>query len=192
MRDGRFHGWIERDDPFRLGRIGPNDAWRFPSFFSERTNVDASQISSLACAQWIVSVANLDEVAAVSTCPAARGRRVTAAASLTSPRVGTSVVAAKGFAPGEPPWLALTGTSMASPFVAGVAARMLQVAPTLTAAQIGGIMQRTARPLPGKTYEWADDAGFGVIDPHACLLEAAEHARRDDITDKFSENGQRP
>jgi hypothetical protein len=33
VRDGRYHGWIERDDPRQLGRIGDRDMWRFPSFF---------------------------------------------------------------------------------------------------------------------------------------------------------------
>lgn len=189
VRDGRFHGWIERDDPFRLGRIGPNDAWRFPSFFSEQTNVDASQISSLACAQWIVSVANLDGTAgrihvSSSQGPTRDGRNKPDVAA-----IGTDVVAAKGFSNDDAQWLALTGTSMASPFVAGVAARMLQAAPLLTAAQIGGIMQRTARPLPGRTYEWLNDSGFGIIDPGACLQEAVALSRREDITDKFKLNG---
>ena len=35
IRDGQFHAWIERDDPHKLGRIGTQDAWRFPSFFAE-------------------------------------------------------------------------------------------------------------------------------------------------------------
>jgi subtilisin family serine protease len=185
VRDGRFHGWIERDDPYRLGRIGPNDGWRFPSFFSERTNVDAAQISSLACAQSTVAVANLVEATSrihisSSQGPTRDGRNKPDVAA-----AGTDIVAAKGFSNDDAEWLALTGTSMASPFVAGVAARMLQIAPTLTAAQIGGIMQRTARPLPGVTYEWANDAGFGVIDPAACMQEAAALSRREDITDKF-------
>ena len=61
VRDGRFHAWIERDDPRQLGRIGAREAWRFPSFFSERSMVDNSTISTLACGQRVVSVANLDE-----------------------------------------------------------------------------------------------------------------------------------
>jgi subtilisin family serine protease len=71
---------------------------------------------------------------------------------------------------------------MASPHVAGVAAAMLSVAPRLNAAQIGGIIQRTARPLPGKTFDWATDAGFGVIDAPACIAEALLVNYRDDIT----------
>ena len=58
----------------------------------------------------------------------------------------------------------MTGTSMASPYVAGVAGLMLSLNPQLTAAQIGGIIQRTSRPLPGVGYDWQTVRGFGVID----------------------------
>jgi hypothetical protein len=67
----------------------------------------------------------------------------------------------------------MTGTSMASPFVTGVAGLMLALEPQLTAAQIEGILHRTSRPLPGRAFAWSDDAGFGMITPRACLEEAA-------------------
>jgi hypothetical protein len=59
---------------------------------------------------------------------------------------------------------------------------MLAVDGALTAAQIGGIIRRTAYPLPGGAYRWADDAGFGVIDGEACVLEAARIRMRKDLT----------
>jgi len=173
VRDGRFQGWIERDDPRRLGRVGEREAWRFPSFFSERSNVDRSSVSSLACAERVISVGNLDEAGerihvSSSQGPTRDGR--------TKPEVaapGTDVVAAKGFSDAGDPWVCMTGTSMASPFVAGVVGLMLAVQPKLTAAQIAGILQRTARPLPGGDFVWKNDAGFGRIDPEECLKEAA-------------------
>ena len=66
----------------------------------------------------------------------------------------------------------MTGTSMASPYVAGVAAQMLAREPRLTATQIVGIMRRTAQPLPGSDYAWQDAAGFGRIRPDMCVKEA--------------------
>ena len=42
----------------------------------------------------------------------------------------------------------------------------------LTAAQCAGILQRTARPLPGASYKWVNDVGFGRIDPEAAVEEA--------------------
>jgi len=61
---------------------------------------------------------------------------------------------------------------MASPFVCGTLALMLATRRDLTAAQIIGIIQRSAMPLVGKSFAWANDAGFGQIDPAGCVLEA--------------------
>ena len=70
----------------------------------------------------------------------------------------------------------MTGTSMASPYVCGVAALMLAVVPQLTSAQIQGIMRSTSSPLPGQTFGWRNDTGFGVIDAPACLSRTVEFA----------------
>jgi hypothetical protein len=70
---------------------------------------------------------------------------------------------------------------MASPYVAGVVGLMLATEPRLMAAQIEAIVRGTARPLPGASFEWANDAGFGVIDPEACLLETERVRVRKDL-----------
>ena len=75
----------------------------------------------------------------------------------------------------------MTGTSMASPYVAGVVGLMLSANEDLTSAQCSGILQRTARPLPGASYEWRNDAGFGVIDPAAAMDEARTFNQRIEI-----------
>jgi subtilisin family serine protease len=153
-----------------VGRIGRRAAWVFPSFFSEASVVDESTVSSLACGQRVVSVANLDE----------EGRRINPTSSQGPTRdkrqkpdiaaPGTDIVAAKAFTDGE--WVKMTGTSMASPFVAGVAGLMLSVNPGLTGAQIGGILQRTAEPLPGVDFAWDKTWGFGLLAPEQCVQEA--------------------
>jgi hypothetical protein len=94
---------------------------------------------------------------------------------------GSAIAAARGFAPPRQPWIAMTGTSMASPYVAGVAALMLAVEPSLTASQIIGIIRRTAQPLPGSDYRWQNNAGFGRIRPEACLEEAARAFALSDV-----------
>ena len=115
IRDGRFHGWIERDAP---GQIGDTSLWRFPSFFAGSSNVDNSSVSSLACGQRIVSVANLDEQTETINITSSQGPTRD---GRTKPEVaapGTDIIAANGFGdPGEE-WVSMTGTSMASPFVA--------------------------------------------------------------------------
>ena len=172
VRDGRYHGWIERDDPRRLGRFGEQEAWRFPSFFSERSNVDRSSVSSLACGERVISVGNLDEAGERVHVTSSQGPTRDGRPKPEVAAPGTDIVAARGF-DGDDPWVSMTGTSMASPFVAGVVGLMLATQPKLTAAQISGILQRTARPLPGSDFVWRNDAGYGRIDPEECLKEAS-------------------
>jgi hypothetical protein len=168
VRNGRFHAWIERDD---LIRVDGND-FRFPSFFGARSNVDDTSVSSLACGQDTIAVANLDEPLERINVSSSQGPTRDGRLKPDVAAPGTNIVAANGFADPSTPWLAMTGTSMASPYVTGVVALMLDAEPTLTAAQIEGIIQRTAKPLPAASYEWANDAGFGRIDPIACVAEA--------------------
>ena len=172
VRDGRFDAWIERDDPLELGREGMRRLFRFPSFFSEKSTVDSHSIGSLACGHRVVAVANLDDVrqrinASSGQGPTRDGRRKP---EIAAP--GTEILAANGFGDPDEPWIAMTGTSMASPYVTGILGLMLAINPQLTAAQCLGILQRTARPLAGASYEWANDMGFGRIAPEAALDEA--------------------
>lgn len=135
VRDGHYHGWIERDDPRPLGRIGEKDAWNFPSFFSERSNVDESSVSSLACGQRIISVANLDEAREQINISSSEGPTRDRRFKPEVAAPGTNVVAANGFVGPDSPWIAMTGTSMASPYVTGVAGLMLAIDPTLDAGK---------------------------------------------------------
>lgn len=182
VRDGAFHAWIERDDPGR-GRV--SSQWRLPSFFGPETFVDDSTISSLACGPLVIGVANLDEPRERLNVSSSQGPTRDGRLKPEIAAPGTEIVAACGFDPATQ-WIEMTGTSMASPYVAGVAGLMLSLDPSLTAAQIGGIIQRTSRPLPGASYEWRNDAGFGAIDASACLREVARLSQPvDDLTKRL-------
>ena len=182
VRDGRFHAWIERDDPRRFGPVGGREGWSFPSFFSAASNVDNSSVSTLACGQNIISVANLDSDRERINITSSQGptRDGRSKPEICAP--GTDIVSANGFAGADALWVSMSGTSMASPYVAGVAGLMLSADRRLTAAQIAGIMRRTAVPLPGDDFSWRDDAGFGRIGPDACLAEVAQVYKLTDIT----------
>lgn len=171
VRNGRFHAWIERDDAQPLDPK-KSALWRLPSFFGEQTYVDNASVSSLACGPRIIGVANVNAEEERINISSSQGPTRDGRLKPDIAAPGTQIVAARGFDPDQQ-WMRMTGTSMASPYVTGVAGLMLSVDPTLTAAQINGIIQRTSRPLPNSGYEWRDDAGYGTIDAEACVHEVA-------------------
>lgn len=181
IRDGRYHAWLERDDPRPIERRNGANFMAFPSFFSERSNVDRNSVSSLGCGERILSVGNYDTKRRRPNISSSQGptRDERNKPELLAP--GTDIVAANGFAGAADPWIGMTGTSMASPYVAGVAGLMFAIEPNLTAAQVIGIMRRTAHPMEDGDYGWKDDVGFGRIDPDACLTEAANINVRKDL-----------
>jgi subtilisin family serine protease len=193
VRDGKFHGWIERDDPRPIGRrAGDKEAWSFPSFFSERSNVDDSSIGSLACGLRVISVGNLNDEAERINISSSQGPTRDGRYKPDVVAPGTNIIAAKGFtgatASSPDAWIKMSGTSMASPYVTGVVGLMLAAqknkrGKNLTAAQVEGIIKRTATPLPGASYAWATDAGFGRINPIECIEEATR------INDRSEEKG---
>lgn len=188
VRDGRYDAWIERDDPRPLGRIGEVDAWLFPSYFSSRSNVDSNSVSSLACGRDVIAVGNADSENEQIHTSSSQGPTWDGRPKPDIVAPGTNIVAARGFGglADEDQWLSMTGTSMASPFVTGVAAQMLAREPRLTSTQIVGIMRRTAQPLPGSDYSWQDDAGFGVVQPGKCVSQVKQPFESIDIKDTES------
>ncbi len=172
VRDGRFDAWIERDDPGEVGRDAGRRLFRFPSFFSQKSNVDTHSISSLACGHRVIAVANLDELRRRINKTSSQGPTRDSRCKPEIAAPGTHIVAANGFEGANHLWVAMTGTSMACPYVTGVVGLMLAANRDITAAQCAGILQRTARPLAGASYEWANDAGWGRLDARAAIEEA--------------------
>lgn len=172
IRDGRYHGWIERDNLVGLGRFGDRAFWSFPSFFADGTNVDDSSLSTLGCGARVIAVANLDADAEAINVSSSQGptRDGRQKPDICAP--GTSILAANGF-DDDALWVEKTGTSMASPYVAGAVGLMLSLRPGMTASQVLGILRRTAAPLPGHSFSWRNDTGFGEIQVAACLREAS-------------------
>ncbi len=181
VRNGTFDAWIERDDPMEIERRGERRLFRFPSFFTERTNVDSHSITSLACGHRVIAVANLDEAREQINVTSSQGPTRDGRFKPEIAAPGTDVYAANGFATDGQTWIGMSGTSMASPYIAGVVGLMLDAGDSLTAAQCIGILQRTARPLAGASYEWVNDLGFGRIDPVAAVQEAGTINKRVEI-----------
>lgn len=79
-------------------------------------------------------------------------------------------------------WNANTGTSMATPVVAGVIALWLQAKPNLTREEILGVMERTCRhPDPKLNYP-NNQYGYGEIDAYHGLLDILSADRIEDIS----------
>jgi serine protease AprX len=72
-------------------------------------------------------------------------------------------------------YMAMDGTSMASPIVAGVVAAMVEANPRLTPAEIKEILKATADKLPGVR---STEQGAGVIDAPEAVAVAARLAGR--------------
>ncbi len=174
IRDGTWHAWIERDDPVVIGDLRGVLVAQLPSAFSPNTYSPDMQVSTLACGAFVNSVANLDAAQRTINPTSSRGPTRTGDAKPDIAAPGTNVVAANGFAPDR--WIAMTGTSMAAPYISGVVGLMLAVDPELRAAQITSILRRTAEPLAGYTYAWQGDAGYGLVDGDQAVAEAKAFA----------------
>ena len=180
IRDGRFNAWIERDDPGELEPIGGRRRVPLPVVLhASRPTSTRTRSARLACGHRVIAVANLDDArqrinATSSQGPTRDGR---CKPEIAAP--GTDIVAANGFAHPDEPWIAMTGTSMASPYVAGVVGLMLAANPQLT---VGAVRRHPAAHGPaaaGRLYEWGNDAGFGRIDAEAAVEEAASANERE-------------
>ena len=173
VRDGRYDAWIERDDPRPLA--GPKGRlWHYPSYFAAGSYTSDRMINSLACAERLLSVANVDVARNAPHVTSSRGPTRDGRLKPDIGADGTNIVAARGFDRARP-WISMTGTSMASPHVCGVAALMLGIAPRLTSAQVLGIIRMTSSPLAGHDFAWRNDLGFGLIDAAACVEQAAAY-----------------
>lgn len=66
----------------------------------------------------------------------------------------------------------MSGTSMAAPHVAGVAALVLQARPGLAPAQVKQLLRQTARPLAGRLPDPA--SGYGLVNAYAAVAAVSE------------------
>lgn len=78
-------------------------------------------------------------------------------------------------APAADDYIFYQGTSMATPHVAGVAALMLAVEPTLTPAQIEAMLRASARAFPNGSSCTTAICGAGLLDAHAALVRAQQN-----------------
>ncbi len=84
-------------------------------------------------------------------------------------------------------YASLTGTSMATPVVAGVVALLLEANPNLTPAQIKQIIRTTASPVPGRTYAVDGfELGTGVVDAAEAVAVALKMKDGESFSDALT------
>ena len=81
----------------------------------------------------------------------------------------------------------LSGTSMASPNVAGVAALLLQANPDFTPEQVKQVLMNTADPLNGEYSVY--EAGAGVVDPYEAIHSQTRIEVVDETQGTFDKKG---
>ena len=86
-----------------------------------------------------------------------------------------------------------TGTSMACPHVAGVAALILELNPELTVTEVNSIICSQAKKIPGVSFNvtktdgtWNNEYGYGLVDAYSSVQATPkiEYIQNDTITDE--------
>lgn len=168
-REGRFDAWIERD--FRRS----TNQFADQSFFVGTDFDEVMTLGTPATPRRALAIANYDHVVQAPSSSSGRGRTRDGRAKPEVAAPGTNILSshALGGRPNgngtvHPMRLAMSGTSMAAPHVAGIAALMLHKNPALTSPQIRAILAAAASPPPGVTpfdVAW----GYGRVDARAAV-----------------------
>jgi subtilisin family serine protease len=104
----------------------------------------------------------------------APGKNVVAAiSSFTNHSVGAATTTVT-FNDRQYKFISLSGTSMSSPFVAGVVALMLQANPNLSSAQVKEILHETAYQDQFTAESGVERFGYGKVDAHQAVIKALE------------------
>jgi len=184
----------DSNDPVNIATRHLTEAGVNVVFSAGNAGPGLNSLNPYAQAPWVISVGAVDarnRLAGFSSrgqfgSPTARPTLVAPGVSVVSLRAtGTSLTSAAGATSGGdatqltatevPYYTTASGTSFSAPQVAGTIALMLEANPGLTPAQVRDILQRTATPLPAY---FAHEAGAGMLNTHAAVLEAAFPERR--------------
>ncbi|AGA31401.1 S8 family peptidase [Singulisphaera acidiphila] len=176
VRDGRFDAWIERDVRDPLNNFADQSIFEGADFDPTMT------LGTPATTRRVIAVANYRHTAPVGI--SASSSRGLTRDGRPKPEVaapGTDIHSSNSRggqavpAPAPPGTLypirvSMSGTSMAAPHVAGIAALLFAKEKRLTAAQVSKILVSAARPHPGAGGPGFDPAfGFGLIDADEAL-----------------------
>lgn len=165
VTDGRFDGWIERD------ARDPQNAFGDQAFFIGDDFIPEKTLGTPATSRRAICVANADHSKDSINASSSRGPTRDGRPKPDIAAPGTEILAANSRSGTTwnnqpvPARVAMSGTSMAAPFVAGLVALMLQLRPRLTSGQIAGILRASAKPVSDATEKPFDpSSGYGTVD----------------------------
>jgi subtilisin family serine protease len=164
VRSGRFDAWIERDARDRTNNFADQ------SFFVGTDFDPVMTLGTPATSRRGISVANFDHVAVAPNSSSSRGRTRDGRDKPEVAAPGTNIVSScamggRGNGAGgvHPMRTTMSGTSMAAPHVAGIVALLLQLDPTLSAAQLRKALLASADPPTG-VLPFDPAWGYGRVD----------------------------
>lgn len=122
----------------------------------------------------ILCIGGIDRLGVRTVCSSSDNNSSAYGLSLDVVAPGTYIVSTTG---GDD-FDVMTGTSLASPYVAGVAALILSVNPCLSNRQVNSIIEKTSQKVGNYTYSstagrpngtWNNELGYGLVDAYAAV-----------------------
>jgi serine protease AprX len=166
-------GPFDPEDPINVASKAAVDAGMVVLFAAGNSGPRSDTLNPYSVAPWVIGVAAGNKDGQTLADFSSRGvfgdplYRLT----ITAPGVGIVSAAATTHAVDGTYYTSMSGTSMATPHVAGVVALMLDANPNLTPAAIKQVLVDTARPMPAYSVY---TAGAGYVDAYAATATAAK------------------
>ncbi|MBA2693374.1 MAG: S8 family serine peptidase [Rubrobacter sp.] len=169
-------GEFDPEDPLNVATKAAHDAGMTVVFAAGNAGPEEDTLNPYAVAPWVIGVAAGEKDGQTLAEFSSRGRPgdelykpdITApGVDVDAARSLTCAICTSG--PENPRYATLSGTSMATPHVSGVAALMEEANPNLTPDETLEIITSTAIPMPYEEFE----AGSGYIDALAATTQAA-------------------
>ncbi|HVF61048.1 MAG TPA: S8 family serine peptidase [Thermoanaerobaculia bacterium] len=165
-------GPFDPEDPINVASKAAVDAGMVVLFAAGNSGPGSDTLNPYSVAPWVIGVAAGNKDGQTLADFSSRGVYGDGLyqPTITAPGVDIVSAAATTHAVDGSYYTTLSGTSMATPHVAGVVALMLQANPGLPPAAVKRVLADTARPMPPYSVY---TAGAGYVDAYAATQRAA-------------------
>lgn len=169
-------GPFDPEDPVNVASKAAVDAGMVVLFAAGNSGPGSDTLNPYSVAPWVIGVAAGNKDGQTLADFSSRGiyGDDLYQPTITAPGVGIVSALATTHAADGVYYTSLSGTSMATPHVAGVVALMLQANPDLPPAAVKRVLVDTATPMPAYSVY---TAGAGYVDAHAATERAAKIKR---------------